>query len=92
MKDKRETVSLDAAASAAVSAEKTNSTSNTGRTPDIGALSAENVQARRKIRLAIAIALLAAGIALVAIGLHAGNFRSVMNKAIRICYECIGIG
>jgi len=92
VKDKRGTVSLDAAASVAVSAEKTNSTSNTGPTPDIGGLSAENVQARRKIRLAIAIALLAAGIALVAIGLHAGNFRSVMNKAIRICYECIGIG
>ncbi|MBQ8982170.1 MAG: hypothetical protein IJ079_01170 [Lachnospiraceae bacterium] len=27
-----------------------------------------------------------------ALGIAGGGFRDVKNKAIRICYECIGIG
>lgn len=36
--------------------------------------------------------LLIAAVALIVIGLTQGGFRDVKNKAIRICYECIGIG
>ena len=32
------------------------------------------------------------GIILVVIGIHNGGYADIMNKAIRICYECIGIG
>ena len=31
-------------------------------------------------------------LALIAAGLYQGDYRSVMNKAILICLECIGIG
>lgn len=36
--------------------------------------------------------LIAVGIILVVIGIHNGGYTDIMNKAIRICYECIGIG
>lgn len=36
--------------------------------------------------------LIAVGIILVVIGIHNGGYADIMNKAIRICYECIGIG
>ncbi|MGP1367093.1 MAG: CD1871A family CXXC motif-containing protein [Schwartzia sp. (in: firmicutes)] len=32
------------------------------------------------------------GIGLVAFGLHRGEGRQVLSKAVRICLECIGIG
>ncbi|MCR4717099.1 MAG: hypothetical protein K5656_07955 [Lachnospiraceae bacterium] len=32
------------------------------------------------------------GIALVVLGIFHNDVRDVLNKAIRICYECIGIG
>ncbi len=32
------------------------------------------------------------GAFLLTAGVLQGDFRTVMNKAIRICYECIGIG
>ena len=38
------------------------------------------------------ICIVAAGIVLVAVGISRGDYADVMNKAIRICYECIGIG
>lgn len=36
--------------------------------------------------------LLAAAIVLILIGVSQHGFRDIMNKAVRICYECIGIG
>ena len=36
--------------------------------------------------------LVIAAIALILVGLHQDGFKDVKNKAIRICYECIGIG
>lgn len=33
-----------------------------------------------------------AGIVLILIGAVQDGFRDVKNKAVRICYECIGIG
>ena len=50
------------------------------------------LQAHRKALIITAIVLLVAGAALLGIGLYTGGFQDVMNKAIRICYECIGIG
>lgn len=29
---------------------------------------------------------------LVLVGIHENGFKDIRNKAIRICYECIGIG
>jgi hypothetical protein len=40
----------------------------------------------------ISAVLLAAGIALVTAGLLQGGYRDVLNKAVQICMECIGIG
>ena len=40
----------------------------------------------------IRAALLVAGIAFIAIGLATGEAGNVLDKAIRICLECIGIG
>lgn len=45
-----------------------------------------------KSQLMIRMVVLAAGIALVVIGVCRGDYLDVMNKAVRICYECIGIG
>ena len=36
--------------------------------------------------------LLIAAIVLILFGMSQGGFRDIKNKAIRICYECIGIG
>lgn len=36
--------------------------------------------------------LLVAAIILILIGLNQNGFNDIKNKAIRICYECIGIG
>lgn len=38
------------------------------------------------------ICLLAIAIALIAIGIYAGDCQDIFNKATMICYECIGIG
>lgn len=42
----------------------------------------------RKTRLAIAFA----GAAALLVGLWRGEYAVTMNKAIRVCLECIGIG
>ena len=39
-----------------------------------------------------AVICIAAGIAFIAIGLMRGENRIVLQKAVRICLECIGIG
>ena len=36
--------------------------------------------------------ILVAAIILVLVGLNQNGFRDIKNKAVRICYECIGIG
>ena len=38
------------------------------------------------------LGLLCMGIAMMYIGVHRGEALVVMNKAIRVCMECIGIG
>ncbi len=40
----------------------------------------------------VRVALLISAIALIVIGLLAGEHVSVLQKSIRICLECIGIG
>ena len=40
----------------------------------------------------IALVLLCMGIGMMYIGVHRGEALVVMNKAIRVCMECIGIG
>lgn len=47
---------------------------------------------KRKSLTIIRIGIVAAGIVLVVVGIRHGDYADVMNKAIRICYECIGIG
>lgn len=36
--------------------------------------------------------LLLIAILLLFVGIHENGFKDIRNKAIRICYECIGIG
>ena len=36
--------------------------------------------------------LIIAGAVLLAVGIATGGVSDVLNKAVRICYECIGIG
>ena len=36
--------------------------------------------------------LIVAGVIMLAVGIATGGVSDVLNKAIRICYECIGIG
>lgn len=36
--------------------------------------------------------LLVAAIVLILVGLGQNGFQEIKNKAVRICYECIGIG
>ena len=36
--------------------------------------------------------LLVTAIVLILIGINRDGFRDIKNKAVRICYECIGIG
>ena len=43
-------------------------------------------------KMPIRIAILVVSIVLLVMGLQSGGFRDVKNKAIMICYECIGIG
>ena len=40
----------------------------------------------------IAGILIAAGVALTVVGIMNGGAKDVLGKAIRICYECVGIG
>jgi nitrogen fixation-related uncharacterized protein len=50
-----------------------------------------NKTANKKMIL-IRIAIIAVALVLLVIGIRGGDYVDVMNKAIRICYECIGIG
>ena len=47
---------------------------------------------KRGVRICIFVALAIAGAAFVAYGIASGQAAAVLNKAIRICMECIGIG
>lgn len=40
----------------------------------------------------LAIAVMLVGAALIVYGISCGQVSSVLNKAIRVCMECIGIG
>ena len=50
----------------------------------------KNIDASK--RKVIRCILFIAALALIIYGLSQGGFRDLMAKAIRICYECIGIG
>ena len=43
-------------------------------------------------KLIVRIALLIASVSLLIAGLLSGGSKDVKNKAVMICYECIGIG
>ena len=45
-----------------------------------------------KIKKKAGIILLTAGIILVVLGILQGDYYNTMSKAVRICFECIGIG
>ena len=45
-----------------------------------------------KTKSVIRAVIIIISIALLSIGLADNGFRDVKNKAIRICYECMGIG
>ena len=47
---------------------------------------------QNKSLLILRLILLSTALGLMIFGLSQGNGREVMNRAIRICYECIGIG
>lgn len=40
----------------------------------------------------LAIAVMLVGIALIVYGISRGQVTAVLNKAVRVCMECIGIG
>ena len=40
----------------------------------------------------IALILLAAALALITLGITQGDYLDALNKAVRVCLECIGIG
>ena len=48
------------------------------------------MEAKRRTQLRLAV--LAAGIVFLAVGIFRGEFSGVLEKAVRICLECIGIG
>lgn len=47
---------------------------------------------RNKIKKLIRAIILVAAFALMTLGFANNGFKDVKNKAIKICYECIGIG
>ena len=47
---------------------------------------------KRRVKNGIFVALAIAGAAFLAYGIASGQAVAVLNKAIRICMECIGIG
>ena len=51
-----------------------------------------NLEEKNIIKNIIRIILFITAVTLIIVGLENGGFRDVMNKAIRICFECIGIG
>lgn len=46
----------------------------------------------KKVQTAITIVLLLAGILLILGGIKVSEYETVLQKSVRICLECIGIG
>ncbi len=57
----------------------------------INGMGADMVKSRKKT-IALQLAIGAVGAALLLMGLRQGEYAVTMNKAVRICLECIGIG
>ena len=47
---------------------------------------------KKRNRIFVQITLLLVGVAFVTIGTLRGEAETVLNKAVRICLECVGIG
>lgn len=47
---------------------------------------------KEKYRAYLGLAIFLASMAMMAYGINRGEMQVVLNKAIRICMECIGIG
>lgn len=45
-----------------------------------------------KMKITIRAVLILAALGLIVTGLFHNDYNDVLNKAIRICYECMGIG
>lgn len=54
--------------------------------------SVKNPGSRKTVLLIVRLILLAIGVTLLIAGILGDGFHDVLNKAIRICHECIGIG
>ncbi len=50
------------------------------------------MRSKDKCRLALSLALLALGAVFVALGVGRGETAVVLQKAVNICFECIGLG
>ena len=46
----------------------------------------------RRSRFVLPAILMAVGAAMIVLGVLSGELTAILNKAIRICLECIGIG
>ena len=46
----------------------------------------------KKMGVAVSLALLIAGIAMIVAGVLRGEAQTVLAKAVRICVECMGLG
>ncbi|WP_300278212.1 CD1871A family CXXC motif-containing protein [Peptacetobacter sp.] len=45
-----------------------------------------------KLKIILRKTIILVAILFIIIGIHNGDIRDIVNKATRICYECIGIG
>lgn len=91
-RDRAGTAKLPAAGGTSYASGDTVSVSGNISSETAGTSTAAGGAKRRKILLAVSALVLLVGIIFLVIGLRAGGFKDMMKKAIRICYECIGIG
>ncbi len=49
-------------------------------------------RSKEYVKRFVQIVMILAGITLIVLGIYGGNVTDIWNKAVHICYECIGIG